>query len=361
MFKCLNVPKHSNNQTVEHSNIKIMKQSFFLLSILIFFISCNDYKLEEGEMPLGYNPEEFGEPVYDYEKNPLTQKGFELGRALFYDPILSVDNSISCADCHQQAVAFAHADHKLSHGFDGQFGTRNSPAIFNNRWYSDFFWDGGSNHIEITPLNAITNPVEMNHDLAECVERLNQDETYSKLFKKAFNIEEINSKYLFYALAQFTGSIISENSKYDQVKRNETTFSESEERGYSLFLTHCADCHTEPLFTNSDYINNGLTINRFNDEGRKNITTRDDDLNKFRVPTLRNIMLTSPYMHDGRFYTIEAVFDHYESGIESSPTLSPILENGIALTENEKTDLTNFLHTLTDETLTNDERFANPF
>lgn len=336
---------------------------YFLFSILLFLISCDDYKLENGEMPLGYNPPEFGEPVYDYGsgKNVLTDEGFELGRALFYEPMLSVDSSISCADCHQQAVAFAHADHKLSHGFDGQLGTRNSPTIFNHRWYPAFFWDGGSNHIEITPLNAITNPVEMNHDLAAAVARLNQNEEYSKLFKKVFDIEEINSKYLFYALAQFTGSIISENSKYDQVERNETTFNESEERGYSLFLTHCADCHTEPLLTNNEYINNGLSINRFNDEGRKNITTDDDDLGKFRVPTLRNIMLTAPYMHDGRFRTIEAVFDHYENGIEQSATLSPKLQNGITLTENEKTDLTNFLHTLTDETLTNDERFSNPF
>lgn len=338
-----------------------MKQLIYIFSILLFFISCDDYKLEDGQMPLGYNPPEFGEPVYDYGENVLTNEGFELGRALFYDPILSVDQSISCADCHQQFAAFAHVGHDLSHGFDGRFGMRNSTPIFNNRWYPAFFWDGGANHIEIVPSNAITNPVEMNHDLAACVERLNQDEEYAKLFRKVFDIEEINSKYLFYALAQFTGSIVSENSKYDQVKRNETTFSESEERGYSLFLTHCEDCHTEPLLTNNDYINNGLTINESQDEGRKTITTDENDLGKFRVPSLRNIMLTSPYMHDGRFRTIDAVLDHYENGIEQSPTLSPKLQNGISLTEEERTDLTNFLHTLTDETLINDDRFSNPF
>ncbi len=338
-----------------------MKQLIYIFSILLFFISCDDYKLEDGQMPLGYNPPEFGEPVYDYGENVLTNEGFELGRALFYDPILSVDQSISCADCHQQFAAFAHVGHDLSHGFDGRFGMRNSTPIFNNRWYPAFFWDGGANHIEIVPSNAITNPGEMNHDVAACVERLNQDEEYAKLFKKVFDIEEINSKYLFYALAQFTGSIVSENSKYDQVKRNETTFSESEERGYSLFLTHCEDCHTQPLLTNKDYINNGLTINESQDEGRKTITTDENDLGKFRVPSLRNIMLTSPYMHDGRFRTIDAVLDYYENGIEQSPTLSPKLQNGIALTEEERTDLTNFLHTLTDETLINDDRFSNPF
>ena len=337
-------------------------KKYFPILIVIFLSSCsNNYELKDGEMPLGYNPAEFGEPVYEFDKNQLTNEGFELGRALFYDPILSIDSTISCASCHQQAVAFAHPAHDLSHGFNGEFGTRNSPSIFNNRWYPEFFWDGGGVHIELVPMNAITSPVEMNHDLADCVSRLNQNEDYLKWFKKAFDIEEINSKYLFYALAQFTGSIISENSKYDQVKRNETTFSESEEKGYSLFLTHCADCHTEPLFTNNEHINNGLTINRFNDEGRKNITTRADDLGKFRVPTLRNIELTSPYMHDGRFWTLEAVLNHYENGIHSSPTLSTKLQNGIVLNENEKSDLINFLYTLTDRTLTEDERFSSPF
>ena len=338
-----------------------MSRLIYFLPFLLFLFSCEDYQLIDKKQPLGYNPPEFGTPVYNYDRNELTKRGFELGRALFYDPILSVDNTISCADCHQQAVAFAHAGHDLSHGFDGQLGIRNSTPIFNNRWYPAFFWDGGSNHIEITPLNAITNPVEMNHDLADAVARLNEDVNYSTLFKKVFDIEEISSKYLFYALAQFTGNITSNNSKYDQVKRSETAFSESEEKGYSLFKVHCATCHTEPLFTNHQYINNGLSINRFNDEGRKNITTDTNDLGKFRVPTLRNIMLTAPYMHDGRFWTIEAVLEHYENGIEASSTLSPLLENGIVLTETEKSDLINFLHTLTDETIVNDERFSSPF
>ncbi len=338
-----------------------MFRSVFLLILLLALVGCNDYQLKEGEMPLGYNPVAFGSPIYDYENNPLTKDGFELGRALFYDPILSVDSTIACASCHQQFVAFAHADHILSHGFDGKTGIRNSPAIFNNRWYSTFFWDGGGNHIELVPMNAITNPVEMNQDLAAAVEKLNQNIRYSRWFKKAFNIESINSKYLFYALAQFTGSIISENSKYDQVKENEATFSTGEERGYSLFLEHCADCHTEPLFTNNEYENNGLTINHFQDEGRKKVTTLDSDLGKFRIPTLRNIAITQPYMHDGRFSTLTAVLEHYKNGIQSSPTLSPKLQNGISLTVTEQQELIAFLKTLTDETLRHDQRFANPF
>jgi cytochrome c peroxidase len=311
-------------------------------------------------MPLGYKPVEFGEPVYDYEGNELTQEGFELGRALFYDPILSKDSTISCSSCHQQAVAFAHADHDLSHGFDGLLGTRNATPIFNNRWMSAFFWDGGGNHIELVPLNAITNPVEMNEDLAVALEKLNRSQQYSKWFKKAFGVAEIRSKNLFHALAQFTGSINSDNSKYDQLKRNEISFTDSEIKGYNLFLTHCATCHTEPLFTNNEFINNGLGINRFNDEGRKGITLNEDDLGKFRVPTLRNIAMTSPYMHDGKIATLEAVLEHYENGIEQSPNLATELQNGILLTEIEKIDLINFLHTLTDYTLLNDERFANP-
>ena len=338
-----------------------MNRLIYFFPIFLLIVSCEDYQLKRDAMPLGYNPPEYGEPLYDYDNNELTKQGFELGRALFYDPILSLDTTISCADCHQQAVAFAHAGHDISHGFESRLGTRNSPAIFNNRWYPAFFWDGGSNHIEITPLNAITNPVEMNHDLADAVARLNDNEHYLKLFKKAFDIEEISSKYLFYALAQFTGSITSNDSKYDKVLRNESTFSESEEKGYGIFLTKCSTCHTEPLFTNHEYINNGLPINRFNDEGRMNITTDTSDLGKFRVPTLRNIMITAPYMHDGRFWTIDAVLAHYENGIEPSSTLSPILNNPIILTATEKIDLINFLHTLTDETMINDERFSSPF
>jgi len=338
-----------------------MKQSIIVLSILIIFASCEEYKLKKGEAPLGYNPAEFGTPIYDYETNPLTNEGFELGRALFYDPILSIDSSISCESCHQQGVAFAHADHDLSHGFDSRVGTRNAPGIFNNRWYPAFFWDGGGNHIELIPLNAITSEVEMNQPLAELIIRLNESERYRKWFKKAFDIETINSKYLFYSLAQFTGAIISENSKYDQVKRNDVSFTAAEELGYSLFLEHCSDCHTEPLFTNNEYINNGLTINDSQDEGRKNITNRENDLGKFRVPTLRNIALTKPYMHDGRIWTLGAVIEYYRTGIHASPTLSPILQNGISISDSEKADLLAFLNTLTDETLLNDTRFANPF
>jgi cytochrome c peroxidase len=338
-----------------------MKQSIFIGLILLTFASCDNYNLDKGEMPLGYNPPEFGEPVYEFTQNPLTKDGFELGRALFYDPILSLDSTISCASCHQQAVAFAHADHDLSHGFDGRIGIRNSPALFNNRWYPAFFWDGGANHIELVPLNAITNEVEMNQPLLDLLAQLNTHKQYSKSFKKVFNIDEINSKYLFYALAQFTGAIVSENSKYDQFKRNETVFTEAEERGYSLFITHCSNCHTEPLFTNNEYINNGLSINRTNDEGRKHITNRASDLGKFRVPSLRNIGKTKPYMHDGRFETLDNVIEYYRTGINASPTLSPILANGISISNSEKADLLTFLNTLTDETLLHDLRFASPF
>lgn len=332
-----------------------------LLFSILFFVSCDNYNLEGGEMPLGFNPPEFGEPVYDYEDNALTNDRFELGRALFYDPVLSIDSSISCGDCHQQFAAFAHAGHDISHGFEGLFGTRNSPALFNNRWYPTFFWDGGGTHIELVPLNAITSEVEMNQPLTPLLSKLNQNRRYIQAFKKAYNIEVINSKYLFYALTQFTGSIVSEDSKYDQYKRNETTFTEAEERGYSLFLEHCADCHTAPLFTNNEYINNGLTINNKNDEGRKNITTLVEDLGKFRVPSLRNIEVTSPYMHDGRLQTLEAVLEHYESGIHQSATLSPLLQDGISLSDVEQVYLISFLKTLTDETLLNDSRFASPF
>ena len=183
---------------------------YFLFILIIFsFATCSEDEFIDGRTPLDYNPVEFGEPVYDYEGNELTQAGFELGRALFYDPVLSKDSSISCASCHQQAVAFAHADHDLSHGFDGLLGTRNATPIFNNRWMPDFFWDGGGNHIELVPLNAITSEVEMNQPLAELIIKLNENERYSNWFKKAFNIEEVTFREYYYILPSSSINITS--------------------------------------------------------------------------------------------------------------------------------------------------------
>lgn len=308
-----------------------------------------------------YVPAGFPQPVYTFENNEVTQDGFKLGRRLFYEPMFSVDNSISCGSCHQQQVAFAHSSHQFSHGVFGQFGTRNAPGLWNLAWNQSFMWDGGINHIESQPLGPITNPVEMDETMSNVIARLNSVPSYHQDFQKAFGDDSITSQRICRALAQFMGIMISDNSKYDQYLRGETNFSASEENGLALFRTKCASCHTEPLFTDRQYHNNGLAVdNTINDAGRMHITGNPQDSLKFKTPSLRNVALTGPYMHDGRFYSLQECVDHYSSGIVQSSTLDPLLSSGIPLTASEKTDLIAFLATLTDFKFISDPKFKEP-
>jgi len=300
-------------------------------------------------------------PHYNFENNPLTKEGFVLGRALFYEPMLSRDNTISCGSCHQQFAAFAHAGHDLSHGIDGKFGNRNAPALFNLNWHPHFMWDGGINHIEVQPLAPITNPVEMDETMNNVVQKLSQSSKYKKMFKDAFGDDSISSQRILKALAQFMGMLYSYRSKYDMVKQGRAQFTASEQRGYQLFVQRCAVCHKEPLFTDFSFRNNGLSVNpALQDSGRMRITGNPNDRNKFKVPSLRNVALTSPYMHDGRFETLQQVLEHYNSGIVQSATLDTLLQNGIPLTPQDKQDIINFLYTLTDYEFVYDKKFADP-
>ena len=295
-----------------------------------------------------------------FANNPLSEEGFQLGRKLFYDGILSKDGNTPCASCHQQYAAFCTFDHDFSHGFNNSFTTRNAPALANLAWMPLLTWDGGANHIEVQPLRALIATNEMGVDLDSALIKLRNDPVYPRLFKAAFGDTKINSQRLLKALAQFTGSIISSNSKYDKVKRGEEVFTRTEERGYATFKVKCASCHKEPLFTDYSFRNNGLSLNSLNDVGRMKITGDKDDSLKFKVPSLRNVSLTFPYMHDGRLYTIGQVIDHYRNGIiTSQATLDPLLRNRISISNNEKNDLIFFLYTLTDTTLTHNLRFAN--
>lgn len=299
-------------------------------------------------------------PTDIFAKNRLSKQGFELGRKLFYDGRLSKDGNFPCAGCHQQFAAFVSYDHDFSHGFDNTFTTRNAPALFNLAWMPKLHWDGGVNHIEVQPLAPITAPNEMAETLDSVLYKLRKDTAYPRLFKAAFGTPEINTQRLLKALAQFTGSIVSFNSKYDKVQRGEMSFTYSEQKGYDVFKAKCASCHKEPLFTDNSFRNNGMDVNPYlNDYGRMLITGDKNDSLKFKVPTLRNIMLTFPYMHDGRFYSMHAVIEHYRKGIiTTQPTLDSLLVNRISMTENEKNDLTYFFYTLTDTTMTHDPRFA---
>jgi cytochrome c peroxidase len=303
-------------------------------------------------------PPGFPQPVYTFANNEVTIDGFKLGRRLFYETKLSSDNSISCGSCHQQVSAFANTEHQFSHGVANQVGTRNAPPVFNLAWNYTFMWDGGINHIENQPLGPIANPVEMNETIANVLLKLNADGSYREDFASAFGDDSITTQRLTRALAQFMGIMISANSKYDQYTRGETALSGQEENGLALFRTKCASCHTEPLFTDRSYHNNGLAPDpTLNDRGRMIITGANADSLKFKTPSLRNIAVTSPYMHDGRFVTLGECIDHYRFSVTPGPTLDPLLSSGIPLTQQEKNDILAFLATLTDYAFLADTRF----
>jgi len=306
-------------------------------------------------------PKYWTKPIYDVVKNPVTEDGFQLGRALFYDPRLSKDNTISCASCHLQASGFTHIDHDLSHGIEGKVGTRNSLAIMNTAWSNSFMWDGGINHLEVQALAPLTSEVEMAETLKNVVRKLDTIPFYKDLFYKAFQDSTITGQRVLLGLTQFTVMLNTYNSKYDKYIRKEDAFTGQEKNGLKLFKENCASCHTEPLFANNEFKSNGLPVDTtLNDYGRMKITQDPKDSLKFKVPTLRNIQFTKPYMHDGRFETLQEVITHYTSGIQNSETLADELKEAIVLTPNEKVDLLVFLHTLTDKEFLFDKRFSFP-
>ncbi len=328
------------------------------------FFSCSDADTMPAENPFAFQrPENFPDAVYTFDNNAITQQGFELGRELFYDPILSVDNTISCSNCHQQAVAFSDPVHRFSKGVGDKSGFRNAPAIQNMAFQNNFFWDGGVKHLDFVPINAITSEVEMDETFVHVVEKLNGSESYRKKFSNAFGTSEINSQQILFALSQFMNLMVSSNSKYDKYIRNERgSFTQMEQDGLVLFRGKCASCHATDLFTDGSFRNNGIDETFEKDSGRERITEFPEDRGKFKVPSLRNVELTSPYMHDGRFKTLEQVLDHYAYQVKSSETLDPILNQdgtrGISITETEKQQLIEFLKTLTDREFIQDSRFS---
>ena len=295
-------------------------------------------------------PDYFPKPVYNFKQNPLDSNKIELGRILFYDPILSKDNTISCASCHSSFNAFAHTDHDLSHGIFDSIGNRNAPALFNLAWQKTFMWDGAINHLDMQALAPISHPSEMGSNINEVIKKLNESKAYKELFLNAFQDSTISTSQILKALSQFQLTLVSSNTKYDKVKMGKETFTEQEKNGYQLYKNNCASCHSEPFFSNYNFENNGLPIDpTLNDMGRYVITENENDKRKFKVPSLRNLSFTYPYMHDGRFMTLQEVINHYTSGIEYSETLSLQFNKSIELSSNEKVDLISFLLTLNDK------------
>lgn len=337
-----------------------------LVLVTVFSVigSCNknDHAGTAGTTSLTFKtPDGFPPPNDYFSSNPVTKEGFELGRKLFYDGRLSRDGNFPCASCHQQFAAFATFDHPLSHGIDNQFTTRNAPGLFNLAWRKELHWDGGINHIEVQPLAPMTAPNEMGETVNSVINKLNQDDQYREMFSKAFGTEEINSQRMLKALAQFMLMMVSADSRYDKMKAGKITFTETEQKGYEIFQNKCASCHKEPFFTDFSYRNTGLAVNPFlNDFGRMRITHNPEDSLKFMVPSLRNVFITYPYGHDGRFYALSGVIDHYRSGVVDAPGTDPLVRNKIPVSDLEKYELQQFLRTLTDSTFIKDTRFSQP-
>ena len=327
---------------------------------------CSNDDDEYQNVPLSFQvPSNFPELAYDLSNNPLTQKGFELGKKLFYDGRLSSDGIVSCGFCHIQADAFTHHGHSFSHGVGDNIGTRNTPPIQNLAFQTAFMWDGATTHLDLQPIIPLTSPIEMNGSFSQIIAMMKADPVYVKLFKQAFSDGQINSENMLKALGQFMVMAVSSNSRFDKFRRNEPggVLSEDELEGYTIFNQKCASCHATDLFTDNSFRNNGLSINpQINDVGHYRVTELLQDKYKFKVPSLRNIEKTAPYMHDGRFYTLEAVLNHYSNGVQNNLNLDSSLNTngtlGIPLTNDQKAKIIAFLKTLTDQQFLTDPKFA---
>jgi cytochrome c peroxidase len=345
--------------------MSIPKTLLLVITLITFSVIIISFSVRQtGDSEVVFSvPKGWPKPAYNFKKNPVTQDGFKLGRRLFFDPVLSRDSSISCNSCHTQFSAFTHVDHPVSHGINGLKGTRNATTIFNMAWNTSFMWDGRVKTLEEQPVNPITNPVEMDNTMENIVNKLSQSTSYKEDFKKAFGSTTITSQQVLKALAQFLVSLQSYNTKYDKVivqKSKDINFTEDEKEGLQIFRNHCAQCHKEPLFTDNRFKNIGMKVIPFyKDYGRMLITHDPKDSLLFRVPSLRNVAASYPYMHDGRFNTLEEVIDHYRSGVVQSPTLAPELREPLIIDNKQKAQLIAFLNTLTDDEFLYDIRFRN--
>ena len=347
-----------------------MRKSFVAILILIAAVaftstylgSCKkDYERNPDLLLPQVIPDGFPQPHYKFEDNPITKKGFELGRKLFYDGILSINGQHPCSSCHQQIAGFGTFQHDRSHGYNDSHTLRNAPVLFNLAWQKYFHWDGAFQSLQDEAVQPITSHIEMAGSLQSMIDKLQNDAEYPKMFQEVFKSRIVQPEFVLKALAQFTGYMTSANSKYDRYKKGLATFTPEEESGYLVFKTNCASCHPEPLFTDHSFRNIGLPVDHhLNDYGRIMVTGKLEDSLKFKVPTLRNVYISSNYMHDGRFNTLGQCINHYRTGVQQSSTLDPLLVNGIQMTNTEASNLFMFLRTLTDSTFITDPRFAKP-
>jgi cytochrome c peroxidase len=352
---------------IKKIELTIKKQHIIIVGIISAVVFTTQFSCKKKEVttiktptPIAFaTPNGFPPVQYNFTLNPLTEEGFALGKKIFYDPKLSSDGQVACANCHQQFAAFVQYDHDFAHGVNSQHTLRNPQPLFNLAWHNSFTWDGGVNNIEVQPLIPFEHPKEMNLPMQQVIQKINEDANYKHMYKNAFGDETVNSQRTLKALSQFMLMLVSNNSKYDKVKRGEASFTPLENTGYLAFQSKCNSCHAEPLFTDLSYRSTGITIDpNLKDKGRMLITGNVQDSIKFKVPSLRNAELTFPYTHDGRYYSLDRMIDHYRFDVVNDFNTDALVRNKISINATEKAGLIAFIKTLTDTTFTKNPRFA---
>ena len=332
--------------------------------------ACPEPPEEPAERPLNWAPAAFGGVIPSPARNPLTTAGVALGRRLFYDASLSANGAVSCASCHRQRLAFADAQPLGSQGVAGQPLERHAPTLHNLAWADQgLFWDGGASDLESLMAAPLLDEHEMAADPSALVNRLRNDPSYRSGFSQAFDAEP-SLALVMRALAQFVRTLVSAGSRYDAYIAGQEELSDDELAGLRVFERACSGCHPAPFFTDHGFHDLGLELDHSEDpedvrKGRARITERSEDLGRFKTPSLRNVTLSAPYGHDGRFPTLRAVLDSYRHGMQATPNLDPVFRRhdgaiGLDLSDDEVEQLESFLATLTDPELTTRHEWSAP-
>jgi cytochrome c peroxidase len=348
-----------------------------LLTIGVFvMLIWGSGTITNNPTPYPWPPLKLFPKMPDAANNPVSIEGAKLGRYLFYDPILSYDSTFSCASCHNQESAFSDFPKQFSKGINGDLMTRNTMPLFNLAWYPAMHWDGKVTSIEEQVFHPVMAENEMDFDWKKATLRIRKSKFYQPLFNAAFGDVEIDSNIIAKAIAQFERTLISNNSKFDSVIRGQAYFTTKEYEGFVLINDQtkgdCLHCHTtdaDALGTSRSFSNNGLDpaqkIEDYKDSGKGGITKNAKDYGHFKIPSLRNIAVTAPYMHDGRLKTLEDVIDFYSeevnAGINTDSKMGFAHQGGAHLSVDEKAAIIAFLHTLTDNSFLTNQEFGNPF
>jgi cytochrome c peroxidase len=351
-----------------------MRRIGYIFGLIVVYVFCcgGDY----STTPYPFEPLKFFPKMPASSENPITIEGAKLGRYLFYDPVLSADSNLSCASCHKQQYAFCDGTNQFSKGKNGTLTKRNSMALFNLAWYPAFFWDGKVQSIEAQVSHPLTSAEEMNMEFVVAIARLNNSPRYKKMFSDAFEKNIIDSTEIVYAIAQFLRTLVSNKSKYDRVIGGNGHFSREEYSGYVLVNDQtkgdCLHCHTtdgNALGTTLKFSNNGLDgimhAEDYKDKGRGAVTAKTSDNGKFIIPSLRNVAVTAPYMHDGRFKSLEEVMNFYSNGVKVCANIDSKMEfahyGGAHLSAEEQQNIIAFLKTMTDSVFISNAEYENPF